>query len=236
MTSASPSLRGACPGAPLPRAVFCSASTRLASERPERGAERTPARTRMALPAGGAQPPRGAAGPAVAGGPAAVEVCSDVLPPVEALVAYRPLDPDDMQRPIALCQSCVQAMVTSECELVRSLAVVGCSHDLRRGELTFTPDEAYRLLSDSSPCLSESRSVRARHGQPWGRGAAPQTLPAAPPHRPPPASLLCSMPDARSAHHRAGGIIPAGWAGACARGASEPRAVGRVAAAREARV
>ena len=80
----------------------------------------------------------------------------DVLPPVEPLVAYRPVHDHDVLGPIHVCRSCRTAMLASESEFVRCLAASpNFTHDLRCNDLAFTPWEAYQAVSRSPVCISE---------------------------------------------------------------------------------
>jgi hypothetical protein len=79
------------------------------------------------------------------------------LPPVEPLVAYRPVSGHDVLGDIHVCRSCRSAMLSSESEFVRCLASsANFTHDLRQNELAFTPWDAYQAVSRSPVCISES--------------------------------------------------------------------------------
>ena len=72
------------------------------------------------------------------------------------LLALAPAPGHDVTAPACVCAACTAAMAESACELVRSVASIGyATPGLRETELAFSPDEAYRTLSQAPVCPSE---------------------------------------------------------------------------------
>lgn len=82
--------------------------------------------------------------------------CSVVLPPVEPLVAYRPIGGmQAIKNKTGICHKCRHAMLNSECEMVRCTASLGHGSAIGPDAFSFTAAEAYQTLHRSHVCTSK---------------------------------------------------------------------------------